>query len=500
MTVSNVESAVIRIGDGVTVAFDFDIEAIDAASIKVGYIVGITVVAADPADYSVSMNIGLTGGVVTFLVAPVLGEKLYIYRETDKTQVVSVSRQQSYNPAVVERVWDKLTLLVQELSTAIKRSVKTGPDANPEQLVLDLETARQQAVAAAAEASASAAAAATFDPALYVAKTTALTDIGLAGTVTVTELDYVDGVTSAIQTQLDGKLSTAGNPTLTSLSALTLAAGDILYATAADTLVNLAKGTAGQVLQMNSGATAPEWGSAGSFYYLAITADQTWNKPAGFSADTLVVFEAWGAGGGGGRADGSGDAGGGGGGCYVRKEMRYADVASSIGITIGVGGGGRSGSQGNGSAGTSTVITGVITARAGGGGGANTSGNSGGGGGGGEVQGGGTASGGGAGGAVGGGDGTSANNSIAKSIWGGGAGNGGAVTGGSAVYGGAGGGGSTSTTGGGGGVSLLGGAGGNGGTGGTANPGTAPGGGGGGAGANNNGKGGARGEVRIWIG
>lgn len=240
--------------------------------------------------------------------------------------------------------------------------------------------------------------------------------------------------------------------------------------------------------------------NAGAAYYLAITADQTWNKPAGFSADQIVTFEAWGAGGGGARADGGNDAGGGGGGAYVRKEVRYADVASSIVITIGVGGGGRVGSQGNGSAGTSTVITGVVTARAGGGGGASTSGNSGGGGGGGEVQGGGTANGGGAGGAVGGGDGSVPANSNAKSIWGGGGGNGGAVTGGNAVYGGAGGGGSTSTTGGGAGVSLLGGAGGNGGTGGTNTAGTAPGGGGGGGGNTTNGKDGARGEVRIRIG
>lgn len=47
--------------------------------------------------------------------------------------------------------------------------------------------------------------------------------------------------------------------TLTSLESLSLAAGDVLYATAADTLTRLPKGTAGQVLKMNSGATAPEW-------------------------------------------------------------------------------------------------------------------------------------------------------------------------------------------------------------------------------------------------
>ncbi|MDA8938232.1 DUF1566 domain-containing protein, partial [Flavobacteriaceae bacterium] len=35
--------------------------------------------------------------------------------------------------------------------------------------------------------------------------------------------------------------------------------GDILYATSLTALTKLAKGTAGQVLTMNSGATAPEW-------------------------------------------------------------------------------------------------------------------------------------------------------------------------------------------------------------------------------------------------
>jgi hypothetical protein len=40
---------------------------------------------------------------------------------------------------------------------------------------------------------------------------------------------------------------------------LVTTAGDTLYATAADTLVRLGIGTAGQILQVNSGATAPEW-------------------------------------------------------------------------------------------------------------------------------------------------------------------------------------------------------------------------------------------------
>ena len=42
------------------------------------------------------------------------------------------------------------------------------------------------------------------------------------------------------------------------------AAGDLIYGTANDTATRLAIGTAGQVLQVNSGATAPEWVTAAS--------------------------------------------------------------------------------------------------------------------------------------------------------------------------------------------------------------------------------------------
>ena len=38
--------------------------------------------------------------------------------------------------------------------------------------------------------------------------------------------------------------------------------GDIIYASAADTLSKLAKGTSYQFLKMNSGGTAPEWSNS----------------------------------------------------------------------------------------------------------------------------------------------------------------------------------------------------------------------------------------------
>ena len=45
---------------------------------------------------------------------------------------------------------------------------------------------------------------------------------------------------------------------------VSLVEGDVLYGSGTDTLARLAKGSAGQVLKMNSGATAPEWGAASS--------------------------------------------------------------------------------------------------------------------------------------------------------------------------------------------------------------------------------------------
>ncbi len=76
--------------------------------------------------------------------------------------------------------------------------------------------------------------------------------------------DLVDGSQVAANIVVDSDIGgsvQAQGATLDSLEGLTLAAGDLLYATAADTVINLAKGTAAQALVMNAGATAPEWAS-----------------------------------------------------------------------------------------------------------------------------------------------------------------------------------------------------------------------------------------------
>ena len=66
------------------------------------------------------------------------------------------------------------------------------------------------------------------------------------------------------------------------------AAGDIVYATGANALARLAKGSAYQVLRMNSGATAPEWANPPHLYVpLAYTRH---NNTGTYSALTQGYF------------------------------------------------------------------------------------------------------------------------------------------------------------------------------------------------------------------
>ena len=102
--------------------------------------------------------------------------------------------------------------------------------------------------------------------------------------VSATELGYVDGVTSAIQTQMDAKApsstavtltgtQTLTNKTLTSPviasvinNTLTSTTGDIIYASAANTPARLGIGTTGQVLNVAAGL--PAWATVAAGWTL----------------------------------------------------------------------------------------------------------------------------------------------------------------------------------------------------------------------------------------
>lgn len=78
-------------------------------------------------------------------------------------------------------------------------------------------------------------------------------------TVSATELGYLDGVTSAIQTQIDGKASTTADIP----KSLIDAKGDLIVGSAADTVARLAVGTNNHVLTADSSATnGVKWAAA----------------------------------------------------------------------------------------------------------------------------------------------------------------------------------------------------------------------------------------------
>lgn len=85
-------------------------------------------------------------------------------------------------------------------------------------------------------------------------KTIALTDFGIPGTVTGTEIGYVDGVTSSIQTQLNNKQPLDAG--LTSIAGLTTAANKMIYTTASDTYAVADLTAAGRALLDDASAAA----------------------------------------------------------------------------------------------------------------------------------------------------------------------------------------------------------------------------------------------------
>ena len=97
---------------------------------------------------------------------------------------------------------------------------------------------------------------------------------GAAGAgLTAAELLYVNGVTSAIQTQLDGKQPL--DTLLTDLSDLgdTLVAGDLLYATGVNNVARFPKGDALDFLRMDATGTNFEWVPGGLTNSAVETAD-----------------------------------------------------------------------------------------------------------------------------------------------------------------------------------------------------------------------------------
>ena len=95
--------------------------------------------------------------------------------------------------------------------------------------------------------------------------------------------DTITIPTGATFTVTDGIGVASGGTGLASFTA-----GDILYATGSTTLAKLAKGTAEQVLAMNSGATAPDWGSVDLTVLPTITVAKGGTNLSSFTAGDVL--------------------------------------------------------------------------------------------------------------------------------------------------------------------------------------------------------------------
>jgi hypothetical protein len=148
-----------------------------------------------------------------------------------------------------------------------------------------------------------------------VVASTPLTGGGSSGSVTVGIQDGTTAQKGAVQLE-DSTSSTSTTKASTPNSvksaydlanaaipkSLVDAAGDLIYATANDTPARLAIGTAGQVLKVNSGATAPEWGAAGGASGMTLISKTTYSSVASQIVDTvftstytnyMIVIEDW---------------------------------------------------------------------------------------------------------------------------------------------------------------------------------------------------------------
>jgi len=85
---------------------------------------------------------------------------------------------------------------------------------------------------------------------------------------------------------------TSGTVTITNEMATVIdAAGDLIYGTGSDAFTRLAVGTAGQVLKVNSGATAPEWGAAGGAAFVGCSITKTAGQATTDGVFTAITWD-----------------------------------------------------------------------------------------------------------------------------------------------------------------------------------------------------------------
>lgn len=310
MTIAKTGNRAQYSGDGTTVAFVFPYRFFAAGDLGVYVLAsGVETKQTLTTNYTVSNTDTEDGGTVTFLVAPANGAVVTIIGETPLTQAADYTANDAFPALTHETALDRTVRLVQQQAEILGRAV-VAPVSDTASLELPFDRANKflafdaskNPIATAGVSSVpvsdfmedvlQSADAAAFFTALESAALEALAplvpaadrlpyfnavDGAALATLTAAGRAILDDADAAAQrTTLGLVIGTnvqAYDAALQSLAGLSLAQGDILYATAADTLARLPKGMSAQVLRMNAGATAPEWAAAGE--WLFTSSDQT---------------------------------------------------------------------------------------------------------------------------------------------------------------------------------------------------------------------------------
>ncbi len=115
--------------------------------------------------YGPSLNadqVASPGGTVNLATAPASGYQLTVVRNVAPTQGASIPNGSAFYPKVVENALDKLTMLVQQITETLTRTVQVGVTSpSPSALVTQLNAAVTSATTSASSASSSASSAAT---------------------------------------------------------------------------------------------------------------------------------------------------------------------------------------------------------------------------------------------------------------------------------------------------------------------------------------------------
>jgi hypothetical protein len=160
MTITRTAASAMFVTDGLATDFPFEFALAAGDDLVVQLISAESIVTTIPeTDYTVTIT-GNESGVVEMNVAPAAGQHLYFYRDTPRTQRVEITKQSSYDPKVVQTVWDKLTMITQELATVIGRAIVAPPGINQTDYFTMLQSYVTSAGADAMVAQAAAAAAA----------------------------------------------------------------------------------------------------------------------------------------------------------------------------------------------------------------------------------------------------------------------------------------------------------------------------------------------------